>query len=31
MVTQKNLKAALKDTKPSLSDMEKLKYRLMWV
>jgi hypothetical protein len=29
MVTQENLKAALKETKPSLSDMEKLKYHLM--
>jgi hypothetical protein len=29
LVTQANLKAALKDTKPSLSDMEMLRYRLM--
>jgi hypothetical protein len=29
MVTQGNLKAALKETRPSLSDMEKFKYYLM--
>jgi hypothetical protein len=29
MVTQGKLKAALKETKPSLSDMEKFKYHLM--
>lgn len=29
-VTQKRLKAALKETKPSLSDMEKFKYHLIY-
>jgi hypothetical protein len=29
VVTQENLKVALKDTKPSLSDTEMLRYRLM--
>jgi peroxin-1 len=30
VVTQASLKTALKDTKPSLSDMEKLRYRLIY-